>query len=640
MSPPFNPTLRPALARALLRKEWAESRPAALAGAAIFLGLPVLWTAIYAGVDVRHEVFPGFATTLLVLGGWLYAAVVGAQIVCRDFGRREGEFLLARPVSPTHVLNAKIVIGLSVVLGIVLVVVGWDALVCGCTRSSDSVDHLWRIWLAAAATCVLAFWTAFAAAAITRQTLSSVMLAGLLLVLLVTVPLMMSWPMRIAEEFDVQRRSLWVLAGLAALVAVALACWVTTTLACRSTRGLRLGTKSVAWITGLTLVGVGTLAMTEVGANVPLSATVWETTFDPKSDYWLARAIGKQRIATVSGSGAFALYDITTKGKVVRRPHVSKLPGMVTESIGQFCPRAIFDERDELYILASFNPRWDNETKTVTTASRRPELWPVHWPDGVVGTPVELPLPATIPDERPTWVGVFDAAVSGTRLYVLSHVSFEDPNEHPFRSVLSVYELGSQGEVALVRTVDIGHTRDYSVGLFGARFLRDVNDRVYAPALTGPWPVDSGAPGECPFGFHEPDSAWGEFRQQWPPALGIIDCGVLAVSSRAGLHIWETARSAPGATPTWPARSILVGEVTASPWARLFRSNHTTLVPGAHGCMWEVHDASAICYDVSDPHRPRKFAHATAPRILDAVSGPEYLLLDHGDGFSLVRHPR
>ena len=113
--------------RGLWRKEWREERPALIAGVVIYCGLPILWSLLYSVFDRKHEMLPGLATGLLLLSGWLFAAVVAAQCVARDLGGRRGEFLFAQPVTPRQVIAAKISASFGLVLLIALLVTAIEA---------------------------------------------------------------------------------------------------------------------------------------------------------------------------------------------------------------------------------------------------------------------------------------------------------------------------------------------------------------------------------------------------------------------------------------------------------------------------------------------------------------------------------
>jgi len=118
-----------------------------------------------------------------------------------------------------------------------------------------------------------------------------------------------------------------------------------------------------------------------------------------------------------------------------------------------------------------------------------------------------------------------------------------------------------------------------------------------------------------------------------------IDDDTLAASDRtrfAVAQVYDTLRARNG-LPIYLTK--LVGRVRASPWALLFRSDYPIMVPGRPGQVWEVHDAGAICYDVSDPRRPHKLAHVSSHPVFEALAGPEYLLLVHQAGISVAQHP-
>ena len=704
-----NPRSEWTIRRALLGKEWAESRPAIIAGVAIFLGLPAIWTFVYAACVRQYEIFPLWATVLLMLGGWLYSAVVAAQIVCRDFGRRQGEFLLARPVTSANVLGAKITVGFGIVLGLVVLVGIWEAILARCASSSIDNDPPWHLLLGASVACLIAFWVALAAAAVTRQTLSGVMIAGLVLVLLLTVPLMTRWPARTVERighlgaagfrlshsdaalvadsavvvaiplwfvfallrfrplrlsapsalslvcliglcltgfYTLLRLNPWPLIAVVAVTIAALVLRAVALLACRSRHVLRMGTKSIAWTIGVTMMLICGLAMTEVGANVPVSFTVWW----PQHSELHRQAIGNQRIACLrrgpvsfydprsplSPSDAVVLYDLTDAGMIVRPPRHLWLAAKTTRDDEKPSGAIlVLDSADRLFILQTFlqdthrvlndgTPRW----RGVQTVLHR-----VNWDDGAVEATVELQRPPEIREDESAVAT--DAAIEGDRLFVVCEyrpLRTPDAGYAITQVALVVYRLDGSGAPSLERTHGLA---------YGSWLKRGADGRLYVVGVAWPVPVsqirgDGGAPDTRPAFFAGEDATdyW-----RWDGRT-VIKPDVLAEASQARFSVFELSeeRNAAGHSPYWSPR--LVGEIRASPWAWLFRSPRPTLVAAGHDRVWEIHDTSAICYDVSDPQHPRRIAHVSTYPISSAVAGPRFLVLNHdGAGLSIVKNP-
>lgn len=479
--------------RALLYKELAESRPALIAGAIIFLGLPLFWMGLYAAIDRHHEVFPGVASTLLTLAGWLFSAVVAAQSVGRDFGRRQGDFLLARPVSVAQVLWAKIAVGFGVVLAL-LAVVGLLELVLAAVardlRVRDADD--WHVWPYAAAACVIAYWVALAGAAITRQMLSGVMLAGLALALLLTVPFTSSVPARAAEWWWRQTRpdrpffvladvvpllcgllllmcglypilsrllaprgrqpSLWkaaLVGGLALAVLLAVrvggtnwALWPAglalaaavlhrlAAVACRSERAWRLGTKAIAWTVGLTMMFVCTLAMSEVGSNASISDTHWVPAPAPAAySQW---AIGRARIAEGVEGYYVNLYDVGPRGEIQCHPRsVDTCDWMAAGALVPRTALPLFDANDELYVVVSsvLRPQ-SGEDGRAARECPLPFVISVDWNADTAGPRHELERPALIPPQA-WWIEIYAAAIQPPYLFVLYYYAVPRTGAQP-----------------------------------------------------------------------------------------------------------------------------------------------------------------------------------------------------------------
>lgn len=114
----------------LVRKECLESREAAIAGLAIFGLVPAVLGLIEFALEGHHGVIP-FAWLLVIGAGWLYAIIVGAHTVCRDWGKAEEHFLLAQPVSPRAVVGAKLITGAALVAVVLGAAVGWDTIQIG-----------------------------------------------------------------------------------------------------------------------------------------------------------------------------------------------------------------------------------------------------------------------------------------------------------------------------------------------------------------------------------------------------------------------------------------------------------------------------------------------------------------------------
>ncbi len=174
---------------ALARKEWRESTPALIAGGAIYVALPLVLSSVYRIFDPHHEPLPGVAMTLWILTGWLFAAVLGAQIVCRDFGRAEGVFLLAQPVKPASVVWVKGLVGLKLILLLAIASLLFESAVSNDLMPTMILTPMFGVAIAAA---VVSYGIAFLAATIVRRALPALMLGVLSLVLMAVLPLLSS----------------------------------------------------------------------------------------------------------------------------------------------------------------------------------------------------------------------------------------------------------------------------------------------------------------------------------------------------------------------------------------------------------------------------------------------------------------
>ncbi len=710
------PQLRRQVRRALRYKELRESRPAIIAGVVVFLGLPLLWNLLYVPLDAKHEPFAGFASGLLLLVGWLFAAVVAAQSVCRDLAQPPGRFLLARPVGLEDVLRAKARVGFTFLVALTLVAALVDEILFGLAPGPGQPE--WWVWLAIATVGTLtAYWIAFAAAAITRQTLSAVMLTGLVLALIVAVPLISEYPVylfaRLYGGFEpaleayasavlrwlnipetwypvdiavsylrldlitaaavvlvvavlrtvlsllVSRRrrrrrlSILSLAGMMILfllvrytfwsadlvpLVIFVVIWAAARIgffvgriAARSERALKLGTKSVAWTIGLAMVLLFTTAMGEVGRNWPVDDTWWLPP-EPRG-FFEKIAVGAERVATVS-AGRLALFDVG-EGFQLSEPRVVQLPAAAWTV-------PVFDEHDELYLIAPIRySDFDPGIHYILLSRVDIRLLRVDWQRAELGPAIPLPLPETVPADASR---VLDAAIESNRLCILFLVYHEAEDVEDSgsttrteRTVLAVYRLEPPDNPVLERTFDLpGWGVTWWYFYRAARFARGANGRFYA----------SDASGSALDPLH-PDGGLHDFDRGREPKPGpkvlygelIVGSGLAAWSSRFAFSIGRGEHVTWGAEGYTVPKIEVVGTVSASPFAALFRSDYPLLLAAGKGYVWEIHDDSVVAYDVRDPERPRKIAHVFAPRVRNAISEPRFLLLDHGVGFSIVRHP-
>ncbi len=269
---------------ALFSKEWRESRVALLIGACIFLGMPTLWGLVYLALDRNHEPGAPFGLLLILGVGWLYAIVIGAHTVCRDWGRPEECFLLARPLSPRMAIGAKLLVSLTVVGLIELMAILADTLTYAISKGPElltaggnlALPGLFGLGLLSmVGTCLLSF----AAAVVTRQTLTSTLLAVLVLVIwgaapMIFRPLQFLHPSISPDLLDAigpLPRRIWVSPNLPFICAVSLCIGTALAISFAAAgweRTLRLGHKTLAWVFALTVLVLFGGAMREVGNSL------------------------------------------------------------------------------------------------------------------------------------------------------------------------------------------------------------------------------------------------------------------------------------------------------------------------------------------------------------------------------------
>lgn len=301
----------------LLRKELHESRVVILIGACIFFAMPTLWGLIYLAIDSHHKPGMPFALFLSVGVGWLYAIIVGAHTVCRDWGRPEEYFLLARPLSPRMAIGAKLLAGLIVLTIIGLFVGLADTFTFVIPKGGDQLgrtEHLTVCWAAGYVVLLMigGYLLAFVAAVMTRQMLTSTLLAVLVLVIWYAAPLIFQ-PLDFLHPavgghstrfYMTFIRPTWLTANLPFICAVLLCVIAAVSLSFAAAgweRTFRLGHKTLAWVFAVVILALFAGAMLEVGNSL----TVMDVAVVPRSgdpamasiSHWLLVSKGDRCLA-------------------------------------------------------------------------------------------------------------------------------------------------------------------------------------------------------------------------------------------------------------------------------------------------------------------------------------------------------
>lgn len=103
--------------RALIWKEWRESRRALVGGVIALAGLPAIITHGYWWLTEYNDSF-GLTTLLAMLLGPFIASMWGAHALCRDVVGPRGRFLFAQPVGATRIIVVKGLTATALLLGL------------------------------------------------------------------------------------------------------------------------------------------------------------------------------------------------------------------------------------------------------------------------------------------------------------------------------------------------------------------------------------------------------------------------------------------------------------------------------------------------------------------------------------------
>ncbi len=615
------PVQRPSAFGNLIRKECQESRGAAIAGLAVFWLVPALLELLDLVLEGHYGTFP-FAWSLLIGAGWMYAIILGAHTVCRDWGKAEEHFLLAQPVSAQAVVGAKLITGAMLVAGVIVLVAAWETLLAywgGFGAAFRPIQESVSYWHAARVTTIAAisgmavgYALAFAVAVITRQMLASTVVATLVLLVWAITPLLSSHLTRFSVLLFSPNGPAMIISGSFVFVSVlGLIVGVATSLVCATReRAIRLGHKQLAWMISLVMLALFGVAMTEVGNSLQVRDQA--EAFDSESWYWgSTRMIQRGNRFFISycdcngHAWSMATFRVADNGRIqdLRRAAV---PGMLPSLLldGSNPDRKQVELRDELTGFAF------NENGQLVVTRRRMRLtgtrgcwrWTVAnlwrttlaWPDS--GEPeilsrVELALPPgksltdTASEYRHDDGLARYAYLEGEgKLYVFDWS--EGPHPTPR------FEIPLPQDTDYVRVwggkLNVGvQSGDSKHGIKDVATFDADHPETLLDKQNWSFHVRSTLEHDWPQGFERPGGLLLQVDQHADIAY-LSDLLGLRIARQTRTRIWET-----------------VGECRTSPLAMLFR---LVPQPKAFGDSLLIENGAQgfTAYDVSNPSRPRR----------------------------------
>lgn len=584
---------------ALLRKEWRESRAALLTGLIVFWAAPALWELLWSSVDRSGEFIP-FAWTLLVTCGWLYAAVLGAHTICRDWGHAQEHFLASRPVSPRAIVVVKLLTGCAVLAVVCGTAFLWDLWHYAATerwygsRSDQLLQDVLQATVPVGIALLAAYTMAFALGVTTRQMLASMLFAVLVLLLWVAAPLLSSrlwflypaWSGMVAFSRESERNLLSAI-GPMFLASTAVVLTGSAALALYSAtreRVLRIGHRHLAW----TMAGVVLLLF--VGAMLELGNSLRVTDQAPTER-------GDVIAAQLGG-------DYVLVGAHVTRFHVDEA-GRVTDHWVSALPRDFWakpEERARRICFVELRQGWDIRVTGLIReeGSLTPRVFRGHmsWTqEGRLLTEWRPgPLPSDIPAEKALVVGL---AADGETVGVV--YARAEGDHTTWAGTLLLINWADLDQPQIVREVPLERVRPAAVvaealdraATGRARFVR--YGILSLDGITRFQKVES-----IPlYDYSMLDSDWFsllKFRSETPDAEWVT----------AGDHGYQVSVYGITAMKRAGANWEPVGRLRSSPlsmavggWAMEAR----LLDPGTLAALnW----SALTVYDVRDPSRPRK----------------------------------
>lgn len=596
----------------LQRKERIENKPALFVGLVIFIGLPTLWTLLLWSLDTHAGVTSGIASMLWLIAGGLFAAVLGAQVICRDFGAPTERFLLSRPVAQAQVLRTKAWIGF-VMLTKLTALVGlldlfWHSQMKGLNYD---VPVTVSAFVLGSGLSLSAYWIAVAAACVTHRSLTSVFAAVFVLILVVTVPLIIRIP-GVNDILDIafsEGNTLRpILFSISPVVIFGFVAAITIRWTAKTDRRVDVGPKAMAWVVSLSLTALFVMAMSEVGATERLVTTWWARNSIYKSTKLTAghnRIVFADIYANYEGA-CYYLIDLDPDATIVRERTITHSMELGSTPYGPSCIDASGN-----YNLVGLT-HWT--LPPYRFKERKLSLRRFDWETFPRSTEIDLPY-----SFGQDWTIAQDVCCTDSRVYVLlvnSKTEKDKNNITGLRCAVAEYEVNSDSAVLLSTQFCIFATASFAVEPRWATlhgFTSGESLRISSIYSSG-------------------------FRLELvnrPDVLDLLD----ARSDQFGIHILPKPNLA-SQSSKWPTDdSGEIGYARASPWGVLFRANRPELLPISDGRLLEWHSFSAVMYDVSDPTHPHRYAHFTTPQFLNVSVMEDSLVIEHGNGFSIAKLP-
>lgn len=661
-----HPTRHTSVFGNLIRKECLESQGVVIAGLAIFWLVPAVLGLFELALAGRRDVFP-FAWLVVIAAGWLYAVIVGAHTVCRDWGKAEEHFLLAQPVSPRTVVCAKLINGAVAVALVLAIAVAWDAIFIRETALAAADKPEWLLMIFSAACIMFAGYVmAFAVAVMTRQMLASIVVATLVLIVWAIAPLFSFhlarfWaPALLLGEQHLTAVAPFVLVSLLILaVGVVVSFYYST-----REQVFRLGNKQLAWAAALVMLALFGVAMSEVGNSLHVrDQAVFGDPRLVRGLTWTIRRGGRFITAyceyrpeshPVMAGWFLASFHVSDGGHIqnLRR---TPIPGMLpsvyfgVQKAGHTGDQLIglfFDKDGHIVISGQRekiqSDRHDSNLETIWRTT-------LAWPDGgdlEVLSHAELTLP---PGER----------VHNTESW---YESWHEGRDHAPRYAYLVSLVASTaGNVASYRD-DKLYVFDWSDGLHPEpRYIIPLpqedlhvslrNGKVHVWTESGHFPnqhfFSTDFDADRPETFLDKQN-WSlkgpqvTHAYQWIQEFERLGEGSIRVDQHGDVAYLSDQLGLRVARLTHPGRWEIIGEYRTSPLSMLFRGY--TWPQALDDSLVIDHDMRGIItYDVSDPTHPRRIGFFNAvdlsPLDTSVFAIGKYLVLRENDLITVLDRP-
>jgi len=457
---------------ALLWKEWREIRWFLVAGAAIFIGWPLLEAAgnYLTGRGFYSADMP--KVMALFLGG-PFAILVAVGVTCRDLKEEITYFWQSRPVSIRRWAVTKYLVGLAVVLIVLCVPLVMKIFVM---KAEHELGQLSGILTCHTFTVILIYSISFLAGCLIRMPVYAVIFSGALAILVYFLPVLIP-PLENLSVFNIMMQSSRYNIDLLRYIAFALvgsfAAVVLSGIAVKRNWRLQVGQKLMFWLLG----GVGMLLFLTVVFQLRSNLTCFRQI--PLGPY----GVGGRRVMriTCDGNKGVLLLHVGKPGYETTYYSLMIFDLSAKEPLGEEIvltkdqtPMSLWRNDGNKLVWSAKNPQWAYLIKTLLSEDKTDDkaMLSSAMPKLMLDSAELLTVPlatgaAKVVDKLDLSPYLEDRTTLWHSLYMLNSTIYASVSDKLF-----IFDVGTDGKPVLRKVVK------ERFGVYGGDGVRDASERA------------------------------------------------------------------------------------------------------------------------------------------------------------------